>query len=212
MIGQLGREALVDFEDTRTPTGYVTRYLTLHDRRAFEIGNGCDTSAFWFTRRGGANTNGLVRKVSETLRAGLTDVRSPAAEAFSRVLPDDTYRSVLLHVEPELVHPLSDTRTSRSARDCSSSSFRCIHRHGWATRRSLTTGLASPAHRHPPPSRATVLDIKQPAVWYGEPDITTHWCLAHYLLDGHHKLYAAQPTNRNAVLGLQVRRRRIRRP
>lgn len=47
-----------------------------------------------------------------------------------------------------------------------------------------------------------VLDVKAPAVWNGraepplweeyvEPEVTCHWCLAHYLLDGHHKLYAA---------------------
>lgn len=40
----------------------------------------------------------------------------------------------------------------------------------------------------------SILDIKQPAVWDGEPAITEHWCLAHYLLDGHHKTYAAART------------------
>jgi hypothetical protein len=37
----------------------------------------------------------------------------------------------------------------------------------------------------------SVLDVKQPAVWQGEREITEHWCLSHYVLDGHHKLYAA---------------------
>ena len=37
----------------------------------------------------------------------------------------------------------------------------------------------------------SVLDIKQPAGWDGEPAITSYWCLAHYLLDGHHKVFAA---------------------
>lgn len=39
----------------------------------------------------------------------------------------------------------------------------------------------------------TVLDIKAPAVWNNEeqPEFVGHWCLAHYILDGHHKLYAA---------------------
>jgi hypothetical protein len=36
-----------------------------------------------------------------------------------------------------------------------------------------------------------ILDIKQPANWIGDQPITSHWCLAHYLLDGHHKAYAA---------------------
>ena len=37
----------------------------------------------------------------------------------------------------------------------------------------------------------SVLDVKQPADWGGNPEIQEHWCLAHYLLDGHHKMFAA---------------------
>jgi hypothetical protein len=38
----------------------------------------------------------------------------------------------------------------------------------------------------------SILDVKQPADWHGDaPEVTEHWCLAHYLLDGHHKMYAA---------------------
>ena len=47
-------------------------------------------------------------------------------------------------------------------------------------RRALPTALA-----------VSVLDVKQPAEWDGNPEIQEHWCLAHYLLDGHHKMYAA---------------------
>jgi hypothetical protein len=42
----------------------------------------------------------------------------------------------------------------------------------------------------------SVLDVKGPATWKGDPEITEHWCLAHYLLDGHHKLYAASQTSK----------------
>jgi hypothetical protein len=37
----------------------------------------------------------------------------------------------------------------------------------------------------------SVLDVKQPADWEGDPEINAHWCLSHYLLDGHHKTFAA---------------------
>lgn len=48
------------------------------------------------------------------------------------------------------------------------------------------------------PSAVTlsVLDVKGPANWEGEKAIISHWCLAHYLLDGHHKVYAAAATGK----------------
>jgi hypothetical protein len=44
------------------------------------------------------------------------------------------------------------------------------------------------------------LDIKQPADWEDEPTITEHWCLAHYMLDGHHKTLAAARAGRPITL------------
>jgi hypothetical protein len=41
----------------------------------------------------------------------------------------------------------------------------------------------------------SVLDVRQPANWQGDPEITKHWCLAHFVLDGNHRLYAAAQTN-----------------
>lgn len=40
----------------------------------------------------------------------------------------------------------------------------------------------------------SVLDVKQPADWVGDPEVTSHWCLAHYIIDGHHKVFAAART------------------
>jgi hypothetical protein len=37
----------------------------------------------------------------------------------------------------------------------------------------------------------SVLDVRQPANWSGDPEITKHWCLAHFLLDGNHRVYGA---------------------
>lgn len=46
----------------------------------------------------------------------------------------------------------------------------------------------------------SVLDVKQPADWTGNPVVTEHWCLAHYLIDGHHKAYAASQLNQPITL------------
>ena len=45
-----------------------------------------------------------------------------------------------------------------------------------------------------------VLDVRQPATWEGEREITRHWCLAHFLLDGNHKMYAAAQAQERARL------------
>ncbi len=37
----------------------------------------------------------------------------------------------------------------------------------------------------------SVLDVKHPGIWDDETEVTEHWCLTHYLLDGHHKIRAA---------------------
>jgi hypothetical protein len=49
---------------------------------------------------------------------------------------------------------------------------------------------------HPTALAISVLDIKQPANWDGDPSVTSHWCLAHYIIDGHHKILAASHSKR----------------
>lgn len=46
----------------------------------------------------------------------------------------------------------------------------------------------------------SVLDVKQPANWGDKVEVTEHWCLTHYLLDGHHKVYAASNLNQPITL------------
>jgi hypothetical protein len=46
----------------------------------------------------------------------------------------------------------------------------------------------------------SVLDVRQPFNWGGSPAITKHWCLAHYLIDGHHKTFVAADLDRPITL------------
>ena len=46
----------------------------------------------------------------------------------------------------------------------------------------------------------SILDIKQPADWNDGIISSSHWCLAHYLLDGHHKIFAASKTGEPMTL------------
>ncbi len=56
------------------------------------------------------------------------------------------------------------------------------------------------AGRSPTAVALSVLDAKRPADWDGEPDVTAHLCLAHYLIDGHHKVHAAARSRRPITL------------
>ena len=56
--------------------------------------------------------------------------------------------------------------------------------------------------KHPTAISLSILDVKQPACWDDSMDgkITDHWCLAHNLIDGHHKVFAASQENRPITL------------
>lgn len=45
-----------------------------------------------------------------------------------------------------------------------------------------------------------MLDVRGPTTREEGPDVTEHWCLTHYLLDGHHKTYAASLAERPLTL------------
>jgi hypothetical protein len=64
--------------------------------------------------------------------------------------------------------------------------------HGWLERDQLDAYAAALRNGALPTALAlSVLDVKEPAVRRGESEIASHWCLAHYLIDGHHKVFAA---------------------
>jgi len=46
----------------------------------------------------------------------------------------------------------------------------------------------------------SVLDVRQPGDWEGELDHTKHYCLSHYLIDGHHKVYSASRQEKSITL------------
>ncbi|WLR55581.1 hypothetical protein LC048_00745 [Mesobacillus subterraneus] len=46
----------------------------------------------------------------------------------------------------------------------------------------------------------SILDIRQPADWEGDLEHTKHYCLSHYLIDGHHKVYSASSKQKPITL------------
>lgn len=56
------------------------------------------------------------------------------------------------------------------------------------------------AGNEPTAMAITILDRRQPANWQGDPLVTQHYLLAHYLIDGHHKMFAAAKAHRPLTL------------
>lgn len=46
----------------------------------------------------------------------------------------------------------------------------------------------------------SILDVRGPADYEGDPDPLEHWCFTHYLIEGHHKLHAASESGRSLKL------------
>ena len=46
----------------------------------------------------------------------------------------------------------------------------------------------------------SILDVRGPAAREEGPNVCEHWCLTHYLLDGHHKTYAASLADEQITL------------
>jgi hypothetical protein len=62
----------------------------------------------------------------------------------------------------------------------------------WLSEKTLTAyANRLDAGEKPTALSVSVLDVRGPATREEGPEVTEHWCLAHYLLDGHHKTYAA---------------------
>lgn len=73
--------------------------------------------------------------------------------------------------------------------------------HNWLESRRLAeyeTDFSS--DKMPSAVSISILDVKSPAECDGEKDLTSHYCLAHYLIDGHHKVYAAAKAGKPLTL------------
>ena len=46
----------------------------------------------------------------------------------------------------------------------------------------------------------SILDVKSPADGEDDKVISSHWCLAHYIIDGHHKVFAAANSGKPLTL------------
>lgn len=76
-----------------------------------------------------------------------------------------------------------------------------IYPHTWLQKETLELYRNRVGRENPPTAVAiSILDVKQPAVGNESSEFNSHYCFAHYLIDGHHKTYTAAATNSSCTL------------
>lgn len=204
--------------------GLWSRYLAVDGERIFQIGNICGTCEFLFRRVSDARTDVDVQAISGRLNEGLRGIDPEIVGSFSRLLSKDQYEVALFDTEPLRTaagdrhdyfsnEARQDWIEDEDIEDPGTTYFRVPgHRdirhdgeHGKLFEflvpmqypESLDAERISKYEAQladggtPTAVALTILDIKQ---FYDGP--TPHWCLAHYLLDGHHKVAAAARSGR----------------
>jgi hypothetical protein len=81
------------------------RYLTVDGKRAYHLGNVCQTCRFLFERLDGANTSVNVENTAGALLSGIRAVSDPAVSQVGAGLPGDEYMVCLSEAMLQLVRP-----------------------------------------------------------------------------------------------------------
>ena len=84
------------------------RLLFLDERPAFELSFWCGTCQFLFKRLEGANQTASLAEVGQRLADGLDGIDEEIVDRFAGLLPQGTYVTMLLQIEPRLVLPADD--------------------------------------------------------------------------------------------------------
>jgi hypothetical protein len=197
------------------------RYLLLDGERAYQIGNICNTCAFLFERMEGANDRVQVSEAAVALQGGLASLSDPVLDQIAAGMPQDEYLVLLLNFVPHLVRPNQPNdyfcheqvalwgldgfwglphnprvpyyRGGDRNLEAGTRLFQFVipmFPDTWLDQNSIdryTEVLSS--GRTPTAVAISVLDVKAPTDPSG--DIKEHYCLAHFLLDGHHKFFTA---------------------
>ena len=197
------------------------RYLTLDGKRAYELGNICSTCAFFFERMEGANKKVEVDDLVGQLESGLSANDHATIEKLGTMIPAGSYRANFIELTPDAVELGTNNdyfvkeqqavwgldgfwglphdprvpyyRASSRAISATQRLFEFVmpmYPRNWLKpERVAEYREALRQDKRPTAVCLSILDVKGAAV--GDAEEFEHWCLAHYVLDGHHKIEAA---------------------
>ncbi len=205
------------------------RYLFVQDKPAYYLGTVCETCDFMFRKVPGDISSTSAKKISARLNQGLSTIDEEVLFAVSELLPTGDYVAFLIELLPVLVEPESEDdyfnhdiytdfgdddynsshaeyyRTDTKVIDESKSIFEFVapmFDHETLNDPQVDAYRKSISQGHKPTALAvSILDTK----WVHDFDdyddlVERPYCLVHFMLDGHHKMYAAALEKRSITL------------
>jgi len=196
------------------------RYLFIHDKPAFYLGTVCETCNFMFRKVPGDFSIEKAERISQKLNQGLSAIDDEVLCGVSQFLQSGDYETFLIELLPMLVQPETDDdffnhkiyvdfgdddyksvyseyyRTEASVVDDDKPVFQFVvpmfdhktlnHEQVNAYRKSISGG------QKPTALAVSILDTKWVCDFDDYDDLVEYpICMPHFLLDGHHKIYAA---------------------
>jgi hypothetical protein len=211
--------SVISFETTGGGSWEIwDRYLTIEGKKAYHIGNICGTCSFFFERMEGANKSISPREVSEQLRDGINTLDNNLLSRISEIIPNGDYNVCLLSINPSIVElgGENDYFTNEQVETWGIDGFwglpfnpkvkyyrgttkefskgKVLYEfivpmfpQGWLNEDTVNKYKVDISNGSKPTAISiSILDIKQHFKSEYE-----HWCLTHYLIDGHHKAYSS---------------------
>jgi hypothetical protein len=198
------------------PSPYLPRYLAVQGERVFDLGVACGTCAFVYNRL--KEKPPLSPQVlAETLKNGIQKISEPIVETVSRILPSGEYAVGLITLYPIFDRPGRGKYSFVGYGHVNTAFYQCgqkqIDQNGileqaivplFSTKtlnkntvknyeKQITEGMV------PTALAITIAEGKHfmSGSGYDAPDAIS---LMHFLIDGHHKIYAASQLNKPITL------------
>lgn len=215
-------QSILGFETTGGSNWPVwDRFLTVHGKKTYHIGNICGTCRFFFEELGGISRaktdNVTITTLVQAMTQGLLSIEPSFLEGISPIIPNGEYVVSLIQTKPRLVTPGYDEdyfahenvwqwgletwdlphypkikyyRGIDQQLSEKAEFFEFIvplYPHRWLNKERIAEFQTMISGGTVPTAIClSVLDVKQ--AWNRD---VGHSCLTHYLVDGHHKVMAA---------------------
>lgn len=173
--------------------GYNQRYIMKNGQELAYTGIECETCLFYFNSTGISTS--IPRGISNLLNQGINDLGQDTLDTLGQIIPNDKYLVLLLKVYPRLKHQFNSgeyykTGSREIMRNKKLEEYIVPLQSGSSLDTTTISNYAQEIKSGNLPTALSIsfLDIKHPRddIHYDEC-----WVLTHFLLDGHHKIYAS---------------------